>query len=81
MANNGGGLIAAKSRGQGSARTGWGIMTGDGQAKEAMLDVKDERQYAPGSLLERFEKQDGGVQLIRDREKQREIVTATSEGT
>ena len=56
-------------------------MTGDGQAKEAMLDVKDERQYAPGSLLERFEKQDGGVQLIRGREKQREIVTATGEGT
>ena len=80
MANNSG-LVATKSRGQGSARTGWGIMTGDRQAKEAMLDVKEERQYAPGSLLERFEQQDGGVQLIRGREKQREIVTATGEGT
>ena len=81
MANNGGGLVTTKSRGQGNARTGWGIMTGDRQAKEAMLEVKDERQYAPGSLLERFEKQDGGVQLIRGRERQIEIVTAIGEGT
>ena len=56
-------------------------MTGDRQAKEAMLDVKDERQYAPGSLLERFEKQVGDVQLIRGKEKQREIYTAVGEGT
>ena len=40
MANNGGGLVATKNRDQGSARTGWGIMTGDRQAKEAMLEVK-----------------------------------------
>ena len=50
-------------------------MTSDRQTKEAMLNVKDERQYAPGSLLERFEKQVGYVQLIRGKEKQREIYT------
>ena len=80
MASNGG-LVATKSRGQGSARTGRGIMTGDRSAKEAMLDVKEERRYAPGSRPERFEKQDGGVQLILGREKQREIITTVREGT
>ena len=41
MASNGG-LDATNSRGQGSAKTGQGIMSGGRQAKDPMLDVKEE---------------------------------------
>lgn len=76
-----GGLLAGNSRGQGGARTGRGVMTGDRQAKEPMLEVGEERQYAPGSLLERVERQDGGSRPIIDREKRREIIAPVGEGT
>lgn len=76
-----GGLLDSNSRGQGGASTGRGVLTGDRQAKEPMLDVGEERQYAPGSLLERVEKQDGGSHPIIEREKKREVVAAVGEGT
>ncbi|CAF9922548.1 hypothetical protein IMSHALPRED_005697 [Imshaugia aleurites] len=76
-----GGLLASDSRGQGGARTGRGVMTGNRQAKEPMLDVGEERRYAPGSLLERAERQDGGSYPIIEREKKREIIAAVGEGT
>ena len=74
-----GGLLASNSRGQGGARTGRGVMTGDRQVKEPMLDVGGERQYAPGSLLERVERSDGGSHPIVEREKKGEIFTAAGE--
>ncbi len=76
-----GGLLASHSRGQGGARTGRGVMTGNRQAKEPMLDVGQERQYAPGSLLEQVERQDEGSHPIIDREKKRNIRAAVGEGT
>ena len=76
-----GGLLASNSRRQGVARTGRGVMTGDRQAKEPMLAVGQERRYAPGSLLERVEMQDGGSHLIIEREKKREVIAAVGEGT
>lgn len=53
-----GGLVATNSRGQGGTRTSRGI------TKEALLDIGEEHQYAPGSLLECVGKQDGGVHPI-----------------
>ena len=69
-----GGLLASNSGGQGGARTGRGVMTGDRQTKEPMPNVGEERQYAPGSLLERIERQDGGSHPTM--EKKRDIFTA-----
>lgn len=76
-----GGLLASRSSGQGGARTGRGVMTGIRQAKEPMLDVGEERQYAPGSLLERVERQDGGSFPTIEMEKKREIIAAMGKGT
>ena len=61
-----GGLIANNVRGQGGARTGWGIMTGDRHAKEPMLGV------GAVCAIERVERQDGDVHPIRGREERRE---------
>lgn len=74
-----GGLLASNSKGQGGARTGRGVMTGDRQAKEPMLDVGEDRQFAPGSLLERVERQDGGSHPIMERDKKKKIFTAVDE--
>jgi len=68
-----GGLLAGHSRSQGGTATGKGIMTGDRQAKAPMLDVEEDSQYAPGSLLERVEKHDGLARPIIEREKRREM--------
>lgn len=73
-----GGLLASNSRGQGGALTGRAVMTGDRQTKESMPGVVEERQYAPGSLLERIERQDGGSHPTM--EKKRDIFTAVGEG-
>ena len=64
-----GGLLASNRRGQGGARMGRGVMTGNRHVKEPMLNVEEEPQYAPGSLLERVTKQDGGSRPIIEREK------------
>lgn len=53
-----GGLVATNSRSRGGARTGQGI------TKEPLLDIGEEHQYAPGSLLECVGKKDGGVHPI-----------------
>ena len=76
-----GGLLASHSIGQGGARTGRGVTTGNRQAKEPMLNVGQERQYAPGSLLERVKRQDQGSHPIIDREKNGETRAAVGEGT
>lgn len=76
-----GGLVADDSRGQGGARTRRGVMTGDRQAKEPMLDAGEERWYAPGSLLERVERRDGGSHPIDESKKKREIIAAVGGGT
>ncbi|CAD6593191.1 MAG: hypothetical protein ASARMPRED_007149 [Alectoria sarmentosa] len=75
-----GGLFARSTRGQGGARTGRGVVTGHRQAKEPMLDVGEESQYAPGSLLERVERKDGNSRPIIEREKRREIIATVVEG-
>ena len=75
-----GGLLASSTRGQGGARTGRGVVTGDRQAKEPMLDVGEKSQYAPGSLLERVERKDGSSRPIIEREKRREIIAIVGEG-
>ena len=72
-----GGLLTSNSRGQGGARTGRAVMTGDRQIEELMPDVGEERQYAPGSLLERIERQDGGSHPTM--EKKRDVFTAVGE--
>lgn len=69
-----GGLLASNSRGQGDARTGRRVMMGDRLAKGPMLNIGEERQYAPGSLLDRVERRNGGSHPIIEREKKREIV-------
>lgn len=76
-----GGLLASNSRGQDGARTGRGVKTVYRQAKEPMLDVGQELQYASGSLLERAERQDRGFHSIIEREKKREILAAVGKET
>lgn len=76
-----GGLLASSSKHFGGGRTGRGVMTGDRQAKEPMLDVRKERQYAPGSLLERVERQDGDPRPIIERETRREVMEPAGKGT
>ncbi|KAL9065743.1 MAG: hypothetical protein Q9161_008027 [Pseudevernia consocians] len=76
-----GGLLASNSRGQGGVRTGRGAKTVYRQAKEPMLDVGQERQYASGSLLERAERRDGGFHPIVEWEKKKEILAAVGEST
>ena len=76
-----GGLLAINGRGQGGARTGRGVTMSDWLAKGPVLDVGEECQYAPGSLLERVERQSGGSHQILEREKKSEIVLASREST
>lgn len=74
------GLLAGHSNGQGGAGIGRGITTGDRQAKAPMLDVKEESNYAPGSLLHRAEERDGGPRPVIERDKRREVNAAVGKG-
>ncbi len=71
-----GGLLADNSKVQGGTGLGRGVMTGDREAKEPMLDVSEESNYAPGSLLDCAEKHDGGPRPNIRREKWREVKAA-----
>lgn len=76
-----GGLLAGKTGGQGGTGTGKGVMTGDREARAPMLDVAEDSQYVPGSLLERVEKHEGGPSRpIIEREKRREVKAPVGEG-
>ena len=71
-----GGLLASNSKGQGTDRQ---VMTRSRQAKGPMLDVGEDRQYAPGSLLEHVERH-GGFHSIDEKEKKRDISAAVGKG-
>ena len=74
------GLLASSGKGQGDARRGRGVMTGDRQARAPMLDLAEPSDYAPGSLLERVERQDGSPRPVVDRTKRREFNAPVGEG-
>ena len=61
-------LVATNSKGEGGAQNGRGIKNGDRQAKEPMLDVGEQRQYAP-------------IRPVDRRGKKGEVVEAGGEGT
>ena len=71
-----GGLLASNSKDQG---TGKQVMTRSRQAKEPMLDVGEDRRYAPGSLLEHFERH-GVSHSVGEKEKKRENSAAVGKG-
>lgn len=75
-----GGLLACNSKGQDGKGLGRGVMTGDREAKAPMLDVTEESNYAPGSLLDRVEKHDGRSRPAVQRENRREVKAAVGEG-
>ena len=75
-----GGLLASNSQSQGGTGTGRGVMTGDRTAKAPMLDVGEESQYKPGSLLDRVERSEGGPMPVIEREKRREVSVGVGEG-
>lgn len=60
-----GGLLAKAGTGQGGSGTGRGVMTGDRQAKEPMLDMSEPSMYAPGSLLAQAEQHVGEGKAAR----------------
>ncbi|KAI4132769.1 MAG: hypothetical protein LQ347_002452 [Umbilicaria vellea] len=75
-----GGLLAKAGTGQGGSGTGRGVMTGDRQAKEPMLDLRELSIYAPGSLLARAEKRVGEERAARERVEGREVSIPIGEG-
>ncbi|MCJ1303022.1 hypothetical protein MMC08_005828 [Hypocenomyce scalaris] len=75
-----GGLLAKAGTGQGGRGTGRGVMNGDRQAKEAMLDVGEASIYAPGSLLANVEKPAGEERVMRERVEGREVSVPVGEG-
>ena len=75
-----GGLLASNNQSQGGTGTGRGVMTGDRTAKAPMLDVGEESQYKPGSLLDRVERSEGGPGPVIEREKRREVSVGVGEG-
>lgn len=76
-----GGLLGSnEDQRQGSIGIGKGVMTGNRQAKEPMLDINEPSNYAPGSLLDRIERNDGSPKPIIERNKGREMNTRVGEG-
>ena len=75
-----GSLLAKAGTGQGGTGTGRGVMTGDRQAKEPMLDVSEPSIYAPGSLLAQAEKHMGEERAVRERVGGREVSIPMGEG-
>lgn len=75
-----GGLLAKAGTGQGGSGTGRGVMTGDRQATEPMLDISEPTIYAPGSLLAQAEKRVGEERAARERVDGREVSIPKGEG-
>lgn len=77
-----GGLLSDNLHSQGGTGTGRGIMTGLRTAREPMLDVGAESEFAKGSLLERVEREQGRREegLMIEREKRREVDVKVGEG-
>ena len=77
-----GGLLSDNLHSQGGTGTGRGIMTGSRTAKEPMLDVAEQSEFAKGSLLERVEREQGrGAEgPVIEREKRREVDVKVGEG-
>ncbi|SLM35009.1 Ubiquitin-related domain [Lasallia pustulata] len=75
-----GGLLARAGTGQGGSGTGRGVMTGDRQAKEPMLDVSEPSIYAPGSLLAQAEMRTVKERPVRERVDGREVSIPMGEG-
>ncbi|MCJ1461217.1 hypothetical protein MMC28_011599 [Mycoblastus sanguinarius] len=75
-----GGLMANDGKGQGGIGTGRGVKTGDRQAKAPVSEVGERNRYAPGSLLDQFERHDGGPRPSIEREKSREVDAPIVEG-
>ncbi len=74
-----GGLLSDPMHSQGGTGTGRGVMTGSRTAREPMLDVGEESRFGKGSLLERVERE-GGLKLVVEREKRREVDVRVGEG-
>ncbi|KAK0510714.1 hypothetical protein JMJ35_007146 [Cladonia borealis] len=77
-----GGLLSDTMHSQGGTGTGRGVMTGSRTAKEPMLDVTVESEFAKGSLLERVERDlgRGAEGPVIEREKRREVDVKVGEG-
>lgn len=75
------GLLARAGPSQGGSGRGKGVMTGDRHASGPMLNMSEPSQYAPGSLLDRVERQSGTEHgPIIDREKRTEMQVDVGEG-
>ncbi|KAI9791353.1 MAG: hypothetical protein M1833_001544 [Piccolia ochrophora] len=74
------GLLARQGDSWGGASQGRGVMTGDRQAREPMLNVSERSNFAPGSLLAHVEHETGSGGPVIDREERREVTVNVGEG-
>jgi len=75
-----GGLLARTGTSQGGMGKGRGVVTGDRNAREPMLDVSEESRFAPGSLLAHVEQHTCSSGPVLEREKRTEVNAAVGEG-
>ena len=75
------GLLARNNASQGSRGHGRGVQTGDRHSETPMIDLAEDSEYAPGSLLASVERSgDRHRALVIQREKRKELNVAVGEG-